>query len=108
MLAPLTPPPTTTTSAVSAIGRPLTASRPARAGRPRRRSSTARRRCPPVRAPLPGDVPAGLSRLPHARPRRERPGVALRDRDEPEPESLPLREAPACRPPGGVHSATRG
>src|SRR5438128_2577911 len=59
------------------------------------------------RGPLPGDLPASLSRVPHARPGGQRPGVALRDRDQPLPQSLSLRETPAGRAPGRIGRAPR-
>src|SRR5262245_37408092 len=139
MLTPLTPPPTTTTSAVSAIESPHRAkylimwrARSAVSRRDRNGVSTHdgdstvrdhRRRAPrrdlslyPARdvaghrgrGPLPGDVPAGLPRLPHAGPRGQRARVAVRHRDEPDPEPLSLRETPACRAPGRVGRAPRG
>src|SRR5258705_2839919 len=53
------------------------------------------------RGPVPGDVPARLPGVPHARARSQRARVAVRDRDEPDPQSLSLRETEA----GGVSNA---
>src|SRR5262249_22188063 len=60
------------------------------------------------RGPVAGDVSASLSRLPNARPGRERPGLALRHRDQFEPESLSIRDTAARRPSGGGGGTPRG
>src|SRR5207249_7001267 len=59
------------------------------------------------RRPLAGDVPPGLSGLQDPGTRRQRSGVALRDRDQPGPEYLSIRETPPGRSPGRVGGEPR-